>query len=388
MHMDYEEELSFKLDKVNSALTRIGRQTVTAQNIIGSDSTFRYRNKGIFNISCDGSKCCFGFYHARTHDVVPIEQCLIQMPLGEKVSQTVCRFMDSHKLLPYDEASGKGTVRHIFCRSAVYTKDAVACIISANGFGALTSALVEELKAACPELTGIVLCINRERQNSILAGNFYTLYGNPDIVDCLGRFEFNISPQAFYQINPPQAEKLYAKAVEYAAEGECRTVLELYCGTGAISMFLSEHFQQVTATELVPEAIENAKENAARNQIDNISFYCGDAAKTAEHFSQQQLKADCIVVDPPRKGMDRQAIEAVSAISPDRIVYVSCNPATLARDILLFNEFGYELRKATAIDMFPKTSHVETVCCLYHQKKDFISVPYEPKDTEYLQQLK
>lgn len=368
MHMDYEEELAFKLGKVNNALQRIGKQEVTAEDIIGAENQLRYRNKGIFNLAFDGQGCCYGFYKARSHDLIPIEKCLIQLPLGERVSKTVCEFMDRHDLLPYDEHTGKGTVRHVFCRSAVYTKDAVACIISAEGFGRNTSALVNALKENCPELTGIVLCINKERQNTVLSGNFYTLYGEAELTDCLGRYEFRISPQAFYQINPPQAEKLYAKAVEYAAGGNNGTVLELYCGTGAISMFLSERFEKVIATEIVPEAIENAKENAERNGIENITFYCGDAAQTAEHFRDMALKPDCVVVDPPRKGMDEKAVQAVADICPERIVYVSCDPATLARDILRFNAYGYMLKEATAVDMFPKTFHVETVALLSRKR--------------------
>ena len=381
MHMDYDEELAFKLGKVNNALQHIGKQDVLAGSIIGAENTLRYRNKGIFNLAYDGQSCCYGFYQARSHDLIPINKCLIQLPLGEKVSNAVCSFMDRHGILPFDETTGQGTVRHVFCRSAVYTKDAVACIISADGFGSSTSALVASLREECPELTGIVLCVNRERQNTILSGRFYTLYGEPDLTDCLGRFEFRISPQAFYQINPPQAEKLYAKALDYASRGNTDSVLELYCGTGAISMFLSERFQKVIATEIVPEAIENAKENAERNQIENIAFFCGDAAQTAEHFHEEHFKPDCVVVDPPRKGMDEKAVDAVASIAPERIVYVSCNPATLARDIQRFNAYEYILKEAVAVDMFPRTSHVETVCYLYHQKKDFISVPYEPKDT-------
>ncbi len=367
MHLDYEEELSFKLQKVNDALQHIGRQKVSANSILGADYTEHYRNKGIFNIAYNGKCCCYGFYKVRTHDLIPIESCLIQMPLGERVSHCVCSFMDKYQLIPFDEQSGQGSVRHVFCRSAVYTEDAVACIISAEGFGKHTTALVSRLRETCPELTGIVLCINKKRQNTVLSGEYYTLYGNPNLTDCLGRYEFQISPQAFYQINPPQAEKLYAKAVEYASQGNTNSVLELYCGTGAISMFLSERFREVVATEIVPEAIEDAKRNAERNIIENISFFCGDAAQTAEHFRDLHFSPDCVVVDPPRKGMDEKAVNAVASIAPERIVYVSCNPATLARDILRFQDEGYELREATAVDMFPKTAHVETVCLLIHR---------------------
>ncbi len=387
-HMSYEEELRFKLRKVNDALRHIGKQSVTASEIIGCDDPHRYRNKGIFNVGLVDGKIRYGFYRQRTHELFPIDHCLIQMPAGERVAEAVCSFMELRQIMPYDEETGKGTVRHIFVRSAVYTDDTVACIIVARGFGSFTGELVEFLKERCPELTGIVLCINKERYNTILKGDFHTLYGKAELTDYLGRNEFEISPQSFYQINPPQAEKLYSKAVEYACRGGRDSVLELYCGAGTISMFLAERFRTVRASEIVPEAIENAKGNAARNHLENIEFLCGDAGQIAEMYAKEGIKPDCIVVDPPRKGMDETAIRSVASICPPDIVYVSCNPATLARDILRFNSLGYELKDACAVDMFPRTCHVETVCCLYHQKKDFISVPYEPKDADYLKQQK
>ena len=365
--MSYEEELRFKLTKVNDALQHIGRQTVTAHEIIGCENPLHYRNKGIFNVAEIDGKTCFGFFRERTHELVPIEHCLIQMPLGEKVSRAVCDFMNRNRIRPYHEEDGTGTVRYIFCRSAVYTEDAVACIISARGFGAFTQPLVEELREICPELTGIVLCINKEKGNAVLSGDFYTLYGKPDLTDYLGRNEFAISPQAFYQVNPVQAEKLYVKAVEYACRGKTDTVLELYCGAGTISMFLAEKFREVTATEIVPEAIQNAKANAERNGFHNITFLCGDAAQTAELYRDAAQQPDCIVVDPPRKGMDEDAVRNVASMVPDRIVYISCNPATLARDILRFNSYKYQLEEATVVDMFPKTFHVETVVLLTHR---------------------
>ena len=363
-HMSYEEELRFKLTKVNDALHHIGRQTLMVTEIIGCEIPLRYRNKGIFNIAEVEGRTCYGFFRERTHSLVPVDQCLIQMPLGEKVSRTLCAFMNRNRIRPYHEEDGSGTVRYLFCRSAVFTKDAVACIISARGFGAFTQPLVGELREACPELTGIVLCINKEKENAVLKGDFYTLFGNPDLTDYLGRNEFVISPQAFYQVNPAQAEKLYVKAVEYACRGNTNSVLELYCGAGTISMFLAEKFKQVTATEIVPEAIENARANAERNGFSNISFFCGDAAQTAAHYRDATASPDCVVVDPPRKGMDEEAVRNVASLGSERIVYISCNPATLARDILRFNSYGYVLEEATVIDMFPRTFHVETVCLM------------------------
>ncbi|MBO6094212.1 MAG: 23S rRNA (uracil(1939)-C(5))-methyltransferase RlmD [Oscillospiraceae bacterium] len=368
--MSYEEELRFKLTKVNDALQHIGRQTVTADEIISCENPLHYRNKGIFTVAEIDGHTCFGFFRERTHELVPVEYCLIQMPLGEKVSRIVCDFMNRNRIRPYHEEDGTGTVRHIFCRSAVCTKDAVACIISARGFGAFTQPLIEELRELCPELTGIVLCINKERGNAVLSGDYYTLYGSPDLTDYLGRNEFVISPQAFYQVNPVQAEKLYVKAVEYACRGKTDTVLELYCGAGTISMFLAEKFREVTATEIVPEAVQNAKANAERIGFSNITFLCGDAAQSAAQYRDAALQPNCIVVDPPRKGMDEEAVRNVASMAPDRIVYISCNPATLARDIVRFNSFGYVLEEAAAVDMFPKTFHVETVALLTRRKDE------------------
>lgn len=235
-HMAYEEELRFKLNKVNDALSHIGHQSVSAERIIGSDNPQRYRNKGIFNVCNVSGQVRYGFYRERTHNLVPIDRCLIQMPLGEKVSRTVTDFMNRHNIKAYDEETGSGTVRHIFCRSSVTTHDAVACIISARGFGSLTDDLINRLIYEVPELTGIVLCINRERYNTVLSGDFYTLYGRPEITDHIGRNMFTVSPQAFFQINPPQAEKLYSVAVEYASRGLTTSALELYCGAGTISL--------------------------------------------------------------------------------------------------------------------------------------------------------
>lgn len=360
-HMSYKEELSFKLSKVNDALSHIGNQTFHVENIIASERITGYRNKGIFNLSSDENSVSFGFYRPRSHDLIAIENCLIQNETGSKVSACVAEFMKKHSIKCFDEETGTGAVRHVFCRNSVYTGDHVACIITARGFGAFTDELVNSLLYRCPELTGIVLCINKERHNTVLAGDFYTLYGEPDITDYIGRYEFVISPQSFYQINPPQAEKLYAKAVEFAGRGKTDSCLELYCGSGTISMFLSEKFTLVYASEIIPEAIENAKANAAANSVDNIEFICGDASEIAQRVLKQNKQFDCVVVDPPRKGMDVEAIDSVCSMSPDRVVYVSCNPSTLSRDILRFNSFGYILQDAVAVDMFPRTCHVESV---------------------------
>lgn len=368
-HMSYEEELRFKLDRVNSALEHIGKQTLRAEDIIGADSITRYRNKGIFAVAMVNDVPKSGFYRERSHELIPVDDCLIQNALCHRAADTVTDFLIRHGIPAYDEATGKGTVRHIFCRMAVNTNDAVVCIVSARGFGADTAALVDALRLSCPELTGIVLNINKSAGNTVLSGKFYTLWGNADITDILCGNQFSISPQAFYQVNPPQAEKLYNKALEYASPRADSLVFDLYCGAGTISLCLARKAGYVIGAELVSEAVENAAKNATANGITNVEFICADAGKAAEELATRKLKPEIIVVDPPRKGMDERAVAAVASMLPERVVYVSCNPATLARDILRFNGYGYTLTSATAVDMFPRTSHVETVCLLTRERE-------------------
>lgn len=362
-HMSYDEEKRFKLRRLNDALRHIARQSVQAEQIIGSDSVRRYRNKGIYAVREREGVPCSGFFAARSHELIPVSECLIQSELADKVTAAVVRFMRESGLPAYDEASRRGSVRHVFVRTAVNTADAVACIVSAQGFGAKTPALVEHLRAECPELTGIVLNINKSAGNTVLSGDFYTLWGSPVMRDSLGGIEYEISPQAFYQINPRQAERLYSRALEYAAP-EGQTVLDMYCGAGTISLYLAKRAKSVIGAEIIPEAVENARANAALNGIDNAEFICADAAEAAQSLLRSGVRPQVIVTDPPRKGMSPDAIAALCGMSPERIVYVSCNPATLARDITVFGDCGYELKKATAVDMFPRTAHVEAVVLL------------------------
>ena len=363
-HMSYDEELRFKLARVNDALSHIGRQTVRAEEIVGADSYEHYRNKGILAVGVVGDRLRAGFYRERSHELIAVDDCLIQNELCRRAADAVMKFMAAHSIPAYDETSGKGAVRHIFCRRAVHTQDAVVCIVSARGFGAATEALVNALRSACPELTGVVLNINKTAGNTVLSGDFYTLWGRADITDTLCGSTFAISPQAFYQVNPPQAERLYDKALEYAAPSQDALVVDLYCGAGTISLALARRAGHVIGAEIVPEAIENAAQNAAANAVTNAEFICADAGQAAETLAVRGLHPEVVVVDPPRKGMDERAVAAVAAMQPQRVVYVSCNPATLARDILRFAGFGYELKTAAAVDMFPRTSHVETVCLL------------------------
>lgn len=363
-HMTYDEELRFKLGRVNDALRHIGRQSVEAREILGSERIAHYRNKAIFAVGEQDGRAVFGFYRERSHSLIPTESCLLQSDLSCRAAAAVTAFMNARGVPAYDEASGKGVVRHVFCREAVHGSDAVVCVVAARGFGAQTGALVDALRLSCPELSGIVLNVNKTRGNTVLAGEFYTLWGRAELRDTLCELEFSIAPRAFFQVNPPQAERLYRKAVEYARLTKDSLALDLYCGAGTISLCLAKEAGRVIGAEIVPEAVENARENAARNGISNAEFLCADAGQAAAALAERGLRPEVVVVDPPRKGVDEATIAAIAEMTPARVVYVSCNVATLARDILRLNAVGYTLREATAVDMFPRTCHVEAVVLL------------------------
>ena len=369
-HMSYEEELRFKLAKVNDALIRIGKQDRTASQIYGSDQIEGYRNKGILAVGNSAGTIVTGFYRERSHEIIPVDRCRLQDGLTHRAASALAEFMQKNDIAPYDEQSGKGVVRHLYCRRSVRKTDRLLCIVARRGFGQKTQALVSELRAACPELTGIVLNINKSAGNTVLDGDFYTLWGKDHICDNLCGLAFDIAPRAFFQINPPQAEKLYGKALEYAALTKDDLAFDLYCGAGTISLCLARQAGKVIGAEIIPEAIENAKANAAINGIDNAEFLCADSGQAAQMLAARGLKPDVVVVDPPRKGMQMEAIESVSGMAPKRIVYVSCDPSTLARDILRLNSFGYTLQDAAVFDLFPRTKHVETVIWLSQQKPD------------------
>ncbi len=367
LHMNYEEELCFKLSKVNDCLKRIGHQTVKAEEIIGSDEISGYRNKAILAVGEQDGKAVSGFFRERSHQIIPVSSCLLQDEFSRRASKAVTDFMNKHRIDAYNEETGKGVVRHIFTRRAIHSADRMLCIIARKGFGDKTQALVDYLKTECPELSSIILNINKSKGNTVLSGDFHILWGKEHITDTLCGHSFEIAPQAFFQINPPQAEKLYNKAVEYAALDRNMLAFDLYCGAGTISLCLAEKAAKVIGAEIVPEAIENAKQNATRSHIDNTEFICADAGEAAIRLHERGLKPDVIVVDPPRKGMYEDAVKAVASMSPERIVYVSCDPATLSRDILRFEGLGYKLSKVSAVDMFPRTKHVEAVALMVKQ---------------------
>ena len=366
MHMRYAEELRMKLTRVNDALARIGGLDFTVGEILGADedAQLRYRNKAIFAVGKNGGgRTVTGFYRERSHDVVPAPDCLIQTEESVAVAAALRKFMDENHILPYDEKSGKGQIRHIFTRCSLHSAQTVAVIVAARGLHEQTDALVAALRAACPRLTGVVLCVNKDPGNVVLNGEFHTLWGDDCIEDTLCGLSFRISPQSFYQVNPRQAEKLYDRAVEYACP-DGGTALDLYCGTGTISLCLARRAEKVYGVEIVPDAVQNAILNARRNKIENAEFLEGDAFFAAKKLGDMGVRPDAVVVDPPRKGLAENVVQQIAAMEPARVVYVSCDPGTLARDLALFDGLGYRLQKAAAVDMFPRCAHVETVCQL------------------------
>ena len=361
MHMDYGEELELKRRRVEDALRRIGGLDVVLTGIVGASAIENYRNKAIYAVGRYEGRAITGFFRERSHDIVPTETCLIQADVSDRASAAVRRWMDKNFVTAYNEELRSGVVRHVFCRYAFSTKKAQVTLVSFERNIPHPESLVEELLRACPEIAGIVLNVNRTRGNTVLAGEFHLLWGEDHIVDELSGLKFKLSPRSFYQINSAQAERLYAKALEYTALSGTETVLDLYCGTGTITLLLARAAGRAIGVEIVEPAIFDARENADRNGITNAEFICADAFEAASALKARGTLPDVVVVDPPRKGLAPGVIETIASLSPARVVYVSCDPATLARDLKLFDARGYKAIEATAFDMFPRCAHVETV---------------------------
>ena len=376
-HVSYGGELEFKLQRVNDAFQRIGGLTLRAEEILPAPRTERYRAKAIFNLAEQAGRAVTGFYRARSHAVVPVEDCPLQTEEANLAAAVLRRWMDACRVPAWEEEKGRGLIRHLFVRSGM------VCVVAA-GEPVHEKELTEALRAALPELRSVIWNKNTQTGNTVLAGEFRTLWGADTVEVSLSGLRFRLSPRSFFQVNPPQAERLYALAVSMAGLTGSETVVDLYCGAGAIGLLAAPRAREVVGVEVVAAAVEDARETAARNGVGNVSFLCADAAEAAARFAARGMRPDVLFVDPPRKGLDASVIDSVAAMEPSRVVYVSCDPATLARDLRRFADKGYAAQKAVAVDMFPRTRHVETVCCLYHQKKDFISVPYEPKNADYL----
>lgn len=359
-HIRYEEELRLKKQRVQDNLSRIGGSDVTVEEILGARDTLRYRNKAQYPVSKDGA---VGFYRARTHEVIECEHCLLVKPEADAAAEALREYMQSCRVAGYDEKTGRGLVRHLYIRSNAAGESLVCVLVNGDKLPK-EDRLVALLRDACPKCTGIVLGTNTKKGNVILGDRYRTLWGSDRLEDTLCGKTFRLSVPSFYQVNRVQAERLYAKAIEFAGLTGQETVLDLYCGAGTITLALSDHAKKVLGAEIVPEAIDDARENAARNGVKNAEFFCGDASDVAKKLARENLRPDVITVDPPRKGLAADVVESIAEMQPGRVVYVSCDSATMARDVKRLADLGYTAQRACAVDMFPRADHVETVVLL------------------------
>ena len=370
-HIRYEEELRLKRQRVQDNLSRIGGSDVTVEEILGARDTLRYRNKAQYPVSKDGA---VGFYRARTHEVIECEHCLLVKPVADAAAEALREYMQSCRVAGYDEKTGRGLVRHLYIRSNAAGESLVCVLVNGDKLPK-EDRLVTLLRDACPKCTGIVLGTNTKKGNVILGDRYRTLWGSDRLEDTLCGKTFRLSVPSFYQVNRVQAERLYAKAIEFAGLTGQETVLDLYCGAGTITLALSDHAKKVLGAEIVPEAIDDARENAARNGVKNAEFFCGDASDVAKKLARENLRPDVITVDPPRKGLAADVVESIAEMQPGRVVYVSCDSATMARDVKRLADLGYTAQRACAVDMFPRADHVETVCLLSKlQSKEHIEI--------------
>ena len=370
--LSYDQQLVFKTNKVKGHLERIGGFTdIPMEPIIGMDELFHYRNKAQFPVGRNKEgKIVTGFYAGRTHNIIENRDCALGVAENKEVLDRVIAHMEKYGIEPYNEATGKGLVRHVLIRYGYFTKEVMVCLILNGNKIPKEEQLVKSL-CEIPGMTSITINVNKKHSNVILGEEIRLLWGQEYITDRIGDISYQISPLSFYQVNPMQTQKLYAKALEYADLHGEETVWDLYCGIGTISLFLAQKAKFVRGVEIVPAAIENAKENAKLNGLENTEFFVGKAEEVLpREYKKNGVYADVIVVDPPRKGCDETLLETMIEMNPERIVYVSCDSATLARDLKYLCERGYELRKVCPVDQFGMTVHVETVVLLSQQKPD------------------
>ena len=364
--LSYDQQLVFKTNKVKGHLERIGGFTdIPMEPIIGMDELFHYRNKAQFPVGRNKEgKIVTGFYAGRTHNIIENRDCALGVAENKEVLDRVIAHMEKYGIEPYNEATGKGLVRHVLIRYGYFTKEVMVCLIL-NGNKILKEEQLVKSLCEIPGMTSITINVNKKHSNVILGEEIRLLWGQEYITDRIGDISYQISPLSFYQVNPMQTQKLYAKALEYADLHGQETVWDLYCGIGTISLFLAQKAKFVRGVEIVPAAIENAKENAKLNGLENTEFFVGKAEEVLpREYKKNGVYADVIVVDPPRKGCDETLLETMVEMNPERIVYVSCDSATLARDLKYLCKRGYELRKVCPVDQFGMTVHVETVVLL------------------------
>ena len=362
-HMTYEEECRLKADRVRQNLNRLAGESLEEIPILSAPTCYHYRNKVIFPVGSNKNKAYAGFYRAGSHQIVENEGCRIGFPEADLVKKAVLDYMNQYRISAYEEAERKGLVRHIFVRQGAVSKQILVCLCVNGTSLPRQDALLERLQKI-PGFTTLVLSINKKQGNTILGDENKVLYGPGYIEDTLCGLTFRISAQSFYQINHHQAQRLYEAAIAQGQITKEDLVLDLYCGVGTITLAMAKAAKKVIGVEVVAEAVTDARENAKRNGMENAEFFCGDAGKAALELESRGVKPDVVVVDPPRKGLNADAIEGICQMAPRRIVYVSCDPATMARDVAIFKERGYRLLSAQAADLFPRCAHVETIVLL------------------------
>lgn len=368
-HMDYEEECRLKAQRVKDCLNRIGGESIDEMPILAAPTCQGYRNKAQYPVASEKGRAYAGFFQAGTHQVVENDRCRILPEETDRVKDIVMSYVNKYQVPVYDELTGRGLLRHIYVRRGAVSGQILVCLVI-NGDGLpKISTLIDSLKAV-PGFATLVLSVNTKKGNAVLGDKFLTLYGPGYIEDTLCGLSFRLSPRSFYQVNHHQAQRLYESAISLAEIGKEDLVLDLYCGVGTITLAMASAAGKVLGVEVIPQAVEDAKDNAARNHIENAEFFCADAGTAALKLEAEGIHPDIITVDPPRKGLSLDAIEAIAKMSPKRLVYISCDPATLARDVALLKERGFEVKKALCADLFPRCSHVETVVLLSKLKVD------------------
>lgn len=358
-NMTYEEELYFKKTKVYDCLTRLAKVNVSDFEIFPSNNVLRYRNKAQFPIRDVNGEAFSGFYRSNSHNIVKTRDCLIQTEKTNEIVNFIVDFMNKHKIKAYNEENNTGFIRNIYIRTGFISKQVQVCLVTTNFNIPKLDLLQTELLENFKEISSLILNKNNKITNVVLGENYKNLTESSTITDVLCENKFKISPESFYQVNHNSAENLYKKAVEYCEFSGNETALDMYCGVGTITLFVSKFVSKITGIEIVPKAINNAKMNAELNKITNAEFIVGDAKDAVKRFISEKI--DVIIVDPPRKGLDIDTINSIITISPQKIAYISCDPATLARDVKIFAENGYVLKKACAFDLFPRTKHVESI---------------------------
>lgn len=369
--LTYEKQLEFKKKKVMGNLERIGGfSDISVEKVMGMENPWRYRNKAQFPVGKDKDRNLItGFYAGRTHSIIPNTNCYLGVEVNEEILNAVLDYMRENHVEPYDEATGKGLVRHILIRYGFKTKEIMVCIIINGRKIPNAAGLVEKLKDISG-MTSITLNVNTKRNNVILGNEILPLWGKEFITDYIGEVKYQISPLSFYQVNPVQTEVLYGKAMEFAAMTGKERVIDAYCGTGTIGIIASRNARDVIGVELNRDAIRDARMNARENKIRNVRFVPGDAGWFMEGMAAEGEKVDVVLMDPPRAGSDRKFLHSLLSLSPEKIVYVSCNPETLARDLAYLTKRDYLVKKMQPVDMFPVTDSVETVCLLGKRKPD------------------